>query len=58
MLTEAAHVFEIGRASIYRQLSRLKLSATKVKSRRKKLDQKELAKDVKQYPESMICRQS
>ena len=41
-ITEAAHIFGIGRASIYRWLSRLKLSATKVKSRRIKLDWKEL----------------
>ncbi|MDT9340590.1 transposase, partial [Trichodesmium erythraeum 21-75] len=30
-LTEAAHVFRIGIASIYRWLSRTKLEATKVK---------------------------
>ena len=41
-LTKAAHTFGIGRASIYRQLSRPKLSATKVKSRQRKLDWKEL----------------
>ena len=56
--TETAHTFEIGRASIYRQLSRLKLSATKVKSRQRKLDWKELEKDVKQNPESSVVRQS
>ena len=37
-ITERAHTFEIERASIYRWLSRLKLLATKVKSRRRKLD--------------------
>ena len=37
-ITKAAHTFGIGRASIYRWLSRPKLSATKVKSRRIKLD--------------------
>ena len=41
-LTEAAHTFGIGRTSIYRWLSHLKLSANKVKSRRRKLDWKEL----------------
>ena len=41
-ITKAAHTFGIGRASIYRQLSRLKLSATKVKNRQIKLDRKEL----------------
>jgi transposase len=37
-ITEAAHTLGRGRASIYRWLSRPKLSATKVKSRRRKLD--------------------
>jgi Transposase and inactivated derivatives len=57
-ITEVGHTFGIGRASIYRWLSRPKLSATKVKSRRIKLDWKELEKDVKQNPESSIVRQS
>ena len=49
-ITKVAHTFGIGRASIYRWLSRPKLPATKVKSRRIKLDWKELEKDVKQNP--------
>ena len=57
-ITKAAHTFGRGRASIYRWLSRQKLSATKVKSRQRKLDWKELEKDVKQNPESIIGRQS
>ena len=57
-ITKVAHTFGIRRASIYRWLSRLKLSATKVKSCRRKLDWKELEKDVKQNPESIIVRQS
>ena len=57
-LTKVAHTFGIGRASIYRWLSRPKLSATKVKSRQIKLDWKELEKDVKQNPESSVVRQS
>ena len=57
-ITEAAHTFGIGRVSIYRWLSRAKLEASKVKSRRRKLDLKELEKDVKQNPESIIVRQS
>ena len=56
--TEGAHIFGIGRASIYGWLSRSKLEATKVKRRQKKLDWKELEKDVKQNPESIISRQS
>ena len=56
-ITKATHIFGMGIASIYRQLSRPKLLATKVKSRQRKLDWKELQKDVKQNPESSIVRQ-
>ncbi|ABG53170.1 transposase [Trichodesmium erythraeum IMS101] len=49
-LTEVAHVFGIGIASICRWLSRSKLEATKVECRRRKLDLKELEKDVKLNP--------
>ena len=55
-ITKTAHTFGIGRSSIYRWLSPLKLSANKVKSRQRKLDWKELEKDVKQNPESSIVR--
>ena len=41
-ITKAPYTFRIGRASIYRWLSRPKLSATKVKIRQRKLDGKEL----------------
>ena len=54
MITEAANIFGIGIASIYRWLSRPKLSATKVKSPQRKLDGKELEKDVKQNLESKL----
>ena len=57
-ITKSAHTFGIGRASIYRWLFRPKLSATKVKTRQRKLDWKELEKDVKQNPESRVVRQS
>ena len=57
-LTKAAYTFGIGIASIYRGLSRPKVSATKVKSSQIKLDWKELEKDVKPNPESLIVRQS
>ncbi|MBS9770296.1 MAG: hypothetical protein J7F05_07310 [Trichodesmium erythraeum GBRTRLIN201] len=57
-ITKAAHTFGIARSSIYRWLSRPKLSATKVKSRQRKLDWKALEKDVKPNPESLIVRQS
>ena len=39
-LTEATHIFGMVIASIYRQLSRPKLEATKVKRRQIKLDWK------------------
>ena len=58
MIIETAHTFGIGRASIYRWLSRLTLLATKVKSRQIKLDWQELEKDVKLNPESRVVRQS
>ena len=57
-ITEAAHTFWIGIASIYSWLSRPKLEATKVKRRQIKLDFQELEKDVKQNPKSIISRQS
>ena len=41
-ITKLTHTFRIERASIYRWLSRQKLSATKVKNRQRKLDWKEL----------------
>ena len=41
-ITKLAHTFGIERASIYRWLSRQKLSATKVKNSQRKLDWKEL----------------
>ena len=54
-MTEVAHLFGIERASIYRWLSRPKLSATKVKIRQRKLDWKELEKDVKPNPEFKLA---
>ena len=57
-ITKAAHTFGRGRASIYRWLSHPKLSATKVKSSQRKLDWKELEKDVKQNPDSRVVRQT
>ena len=57
-ITKLAHTFGIERASIYRWLYRPKWEVSKVKSRRIKLDWKELEKDVKQNPESIIVRQS
>jgi Transposase. len=53
-ITKVAHTFGIGIASIYRWLSPPQLSATKVKSSQRKLDWKELEKDVKQNTESKL----
>ena len=55
---QTAYTFGIGRASIYRWLSRPTLLATKVKSCQIKLDWQELEKDVKLNPESRVVRQS
>ena len=53
-ITDAAHIFGVGRASIYRWLSRQELEATKVKRRQRKLDWKGLEKDVKENPEATL----
>ncbi len=50
-IAKAAKLFGIGRASIYRWLDREYLEATKVKNRQRKLDRKELEKDIKENPE-------
>ncbi len=57
-ITEVAHIFGVGIASIYRWLSRPKLEATKVKRRQRKLDWKELEKDVKQNPEAKLAQRA
>ena len=46
-ITKVAHTFGIGRASIYRLLSRPKLEATKVKSRQRKLRWERIRKRCK-----------
>jgi len=53
-VTKAAQVFGIGRASIYRWLSRKELEATKVKYRQRSLDRKELLKDIQENPETRL----
>ena len=47
MITEAAHIFGRGRASIYGWLSRSKLEATKVKRRQKKIRLERIRKRCK-----------
>lgn len=53
-VTEAAKVFRIGRASIYRWLNRTQLEATQVKRRQRKLDWSALEKDVKENPDARL----
>ena len=57
-ITEVVNISGIEIASIYRWLFRPKLETTKVKRRQRKSDWKDLEKDVKQNPESIISRQS
>ena len=47
-IAQAAGLFQVGRATIYRWPCRTDLRATKVKRRKKKLDQQALEKDVKE----------
>ena len=53
-ITKAAALFKIGRATIYRWLSREEGSATKVKHRQRKLDWKALERDVQENPEARL----
>jgi putative transposase len=53
-VVKAAKLFQVGRASIYRWLSRETLEATKVKRRNRKLDWSALTKDVSQNPDRRL----
>lgn len=53
-ITEAAKVFSIGRATIYRWLSRQELEATKVEHRQRKLDWEALERDVEENPDAKL----
>jgi excisionase family DNA binding protein len=53
-ISEAARLFQVGRATIYRWLGREELEATKVKRRRRKLNWKELEKDVRENPDNKL----
>lgn len=57
-ITDAAHIFGVGRASIYRWFGRQELEATKVKRRQRKLDWKGLEKDVKENPEATLAERA
>lgn len=53
-ITKASKIFNVGRATIYRWLNRPNLAATKVESRRRKIDIQELEKDVAINPDSPL----
>jgi excisionase family DNA binding protein len=52
--TQAAALFKVGRATIYRWLGREELPATKVKRRQRKLDWKALEKDTRENPDDRL----
>ena len=57
-IREAAKVFNIGRATIYRWLERENLEATKVERRQRKLDWKALEQDVKENPDAKLSQRA
>ncbi|EGJ28394.1 transposase [Moorena producens 3L] len=57
-ITEAAKVFGIGIATIYKWLNRSELKATKVERRQRKLDWKALEQDVKENPDAKLIERA
>jgi len=53
-IAQAAVLFKVGRATIYRWLGRSDIQATKVKRRKIKLDGKAWEKDVKENQDSRL----
>ena len=53
-IAQAAGLFKVGRATIYRWLGRTDLRATQVKRRKIKLDWQALEKDVKENPDTRL----
>ena len=53
-VTQASEVFNIGRSTIYRWLSRPNLAATKVTKRQRKINIQELEQDVKANPDTPL----
>ncbi len=53
-IDQAAVLFKVGRATIYRWLSRKELQPTKVKRRKRKLDWTALENDVKENPDTRL----
>jgi putative transposase len=54
-VSKAARVYQVGRATIYRWLSREDLKPTQVKRRKRKLDWDALRKDVEQNPDTKLA---
>jgi putative transposase len=50
-VTQAAKIYKVSRATIYRWLEREELEPTKVERRKRKLDWEELRKDVEENPD-------
>jgi putative transposase len=53
-ITKASRTFRVGRATIYRWLGREELAATKVETRQRKINIKELEEDVKNNPDILL----
>jgi transposase len=53
-IAQAAVLFKVGRATIYRWLGRSDLQPTKIKRRKRKLDWQALEKDVKENPDARL----
>jgi putative transposase len=54
-VSRASKIYQVGRATIYRWMSRADLRPTKVKRRKRKLDWEALAKDIEENPDSKLA---
>ncbi len=54
-ISKAAQIYQVGRATIYRWLSRAELAPTRVTRRQRKLDWEALRKDVEENPDSKLA---
>lgn len=54
-VSKAARLYQVGRATIYRWLSRADLRPTQVTRRKRKLDWEALRKDVEQNPDAKLA---
>ncbi len=53
-ITKAAEIYDVGRTTIYRWLSRENLEPNRVKKRQTKLDWRALEKDIQEHPSSRL----